>query len=127
MEGRATVSTQALPNSELAVMELLWRKGRLTARQILDQLYPDVTRPQHGTVQRLLQRLRAKGFVVRDRDLGVNVFSPAIGREDYASDQLESLANRLTQGSLVPMVTRLIEDNKLSRAEIERLRHILEE
>ena len=27
-----------IPNSELAVMELLWKKGRLSARQILEQL-----------------------------------------------------------------------------------------
>lgn len=121
------MTTSTLPNSELAVMELLWRKGRLTARQILDLLYPDASRPQHGTVQRLLQRLAAKGFVVRDRSLGVNLYSPAISRESYASAQLESLANRLTQGSLVPMITRLVEDNKLSRAEIDKLRRILEE
>ena len=118
---------QSLPNSELAVMELLWREGRLTARQILDHLYPDVAKPQHGTVQRLLQRLRGKGFVVRDRDVGVNVFSPAVSRDEYASGQLESLADRLTQGSLVPMITRLVEDNKLTRAEIDKLRQILEE
>jgi BlaI family penicillinase repressor len=108
-------------------MELLWRKGQLTARQILRELYPDVARPQHGTVQRLLQRLRAKGFVARDRGLGVNVFSPTLSREEYASGQLESLANRLTEGSLVPMITRLVEDNKLSQAEIDKLRRILEE
>ena len=90
-----------LPNSELAVMELLWTKGRLTARQIRDRLYPDASKPQHGTVQRLLQRLAAKDLVVRDRGLGISVFSPAISRDGYASAQLESLANRLTQGSLV--------------------------
>lgn len=117
----------SLPNAELAVMELLWREGHLTARQVLDQLYPDVAKPQHGTVQRLLQRLRAKGLVVRKRDLGVNVFSPTVSREEYASGQLESLANRLTQGSLVPMITRLVEDNRLTRAEISKLRRILEE
>jgi len=121
------MTTPTLPNSELAVMELLWRKGRLTARQILEFLYPDASRPQHGTVQRLLQRLATKGFVVRDRSLGVNLYSPAISRESYASAQLESLADRLTQGSLVPMITRLVEDNKLSRAEIDKLRRILEE
>ena len=121
------MTTPTLPNAELAVMELLWRKGRITARQILDRLYPDAPKPQHGTVQRLLQRLAAKGFVVRDRSLGISVFSPAISRDAYASAQLESLANRLTQGSLVPMITRLVADNKLSRAEIEKLRRILEE
>ena len=121
------MTTPTLPNAELAVMELLWRKGRLTARQILELLYPDTSRPQHGTVQRLLQRLAAKGFVVRDRSLGVNLYSPAISREAYASAQLESLADRLTQGSLVPMITRLVEENRLSRAEIDKLRRILEE
>ncbi len=117
----------ALPNAELAVMELLWRKGRITGRQIIDQLYPDATKPQHGTVQRLLQRLSAKGLVLRDRSLGISVFSPAISRDAYASAQLESLANRLTQGSLVPMITRLVADNKLSQDEIEKLHRILEE
>ena len=117
----------ALPNAELAVMELLWRKGRATARQIRDRLYPDASKPQHGTVQRLLQRLAAKGFVDRDRDLGISVFSPAISRDAYASAQLESLANRLTHGSLVPMITRLVADKKLSHAEIERLHRILED
>ena len=117
----------ALPNAELAVMELLWTKGRVTARQIIERLYADATKPQHGTVQRLLQRLAAKGFVARDRSLGISVFTPAISRDAYASAQLESLANRLTQGSLAPMITRLVADNKLSDAEIERLRRILEE
>lgn len=117
----------ALPNAELAVMELLWTKGRLTARQIIDRLYADAPKPQHGTVQRLLQRLSAKDFVARDRSLGISVFTPSISRDAYASAQLESLANRLTQGSLAPMITRLVADNKLSHAEIERLRRILEE
>lgn len=117
----------ALPNAELAVMELLWTKGRLTGRQIIDQLYADAPKPQHGTVQRLLQRLAGKSFVLRDRSLGISVFSPAISRDAYASAQLESLAKRLTQGSLVPMITRLVADNKLSQDEIEKLHRILEE
>ena len=116
-----------LPNAELALMELLWRRGRLTSRDIIDELYPDATRPQHGTVQRLLQRLEDKGCVVRDRDLGVNAFTPTLTRESYATGQLEVLAERLTGGSLAPMLTRLVEHNKLPRTEIERLRRILED
>ena len=117
----------ALPNSELAVMELLWQRGRLPARLIQEALYPDDSRPQHGTVQRLLKRLEDKGYVVRDRDLGVNLFSPTLSKETYAGNQLEALANRLTEGSLVPIITRLVEDDRLSSAEIERLRAFLDE
>ena len=116
-----------LPNSELAVMELLWKKGRLSARQVLEQLYPDSPRSQHGAVQSLLRRLMEKGFVVRDRDVGVYLFSAGPSREGYASDQLETLANRVTGGSVVPIITQLLEGDRLPPEEIERLRTVLEE
>ena len=107
-------------------MELLWDQGRLTARDIRERLYPGAEKTQHGTVQRLLQRLEDKGFVERDRHLAVHLFWAAISREDYASSQLESLARRLTGGSLAPLVTHLLEQKRISRAEVERLRRILD-
>ena len=114
-----------LANAELAVMELLWQEDRLTARHIREQLYPGATKAQHGTVQRLLQRLEDKGFVERDRTLPVHLFSAVISRQAYASGQLESLADKLTGGSLAPLITHLMEQKKISRAELKRLRQIL--
>ncbi|MYI07420.1 MAG: BlaI/MecI/CopY family transcriptional regulator [Gemmatimonadetes bacterium] len=116
-----------LPNAELAIMQLLWRKPHLSARQIQEELYPNSPRSQHGAVQSLLQRLMEKGFVVRDRDVGVYRFSPVPSREEYASDQLEVLAQRITDGSVVPIITQLLEADRLPKEEIERLRRILEE
>jgi predicted transcriptional regulator len=119
------MKTPPLANAELAVMELLWNQGRLTARAIRETLYADESKAQHGTVQRLLQRLEEKGFVERDRTLPVHLFSAALSREAYASGQLESLATKLTGGSIAPLVTHLIEQRKITRDEIERLRRIL--
>jgi len=116
-----------LANAELAVMELLWESSPLTAREIREELYPDAQSSQHGTVQRLLQRLEDKGFVERDRTLAVHLFSAAIGRREYAGSQLESLAEKLTGGSLAPLLTQLMEEKKLSRAEIDKLRRVLDE
>lgn len=65
-----------LANAELAIMDLLWDEGRLTARQIREWLYEDSKKAQHGTVQRLLQRLEDKGYVARDARLPVHLFSP---------------------------------------------------
>ena len=115
-----------LANAELAVMELIWNHERLTARRLREELYPDAGKAQHGTVQRLLQRLEDKGFVARDRELSVHLFSAAISREAYAGGQLESLAEKLTGGSLAPMITHLIERKKISRAELKRLRELLD-
>ena len=115
-----------LANSELAVINLLWQNDRLTARQIREQLYPDATKTQHGTVQKLLQRLEEKGYVKRDRSLAVHLFSAVISRQTYAGQQLESLADRLTAGSFAPLITHLVEAKKISRDEINRIRAILD-
>lgn len=116
-----------LANAELAVMNLLWENECLTARQIREQLYPDSTKAQHGTVQKLLQRLEEKGFVRTDRSLPVYLFTAAIARKTYAGRELESLADKLTAGSFAPLITHLIEEKKISRKEIDRIRSVLEE
>ena len=103
-------------------MDLLWQIDQLTARELRESLYPDADKAQHGTVQRLLQRLEDKGYVERDRALSVHFFSAAVTREAYAGTQLEELAAKLTAGSFAPLLTHLVEEKKISRKDIEELR-----
>ncbi|MDG2221149.1 MAG: BlaI/MecI/CopY family transcriptional regulator [Rubripirellula sp.] len=121
------MTSQRLTNAEIALMELLWETSPLTARQICEQLYDNSAKSHHGTVQRLLQSLEEKGVVSRDRSLGVQLFSPVLSREAYGGRQLESLADKLTGGSIAPLLTHLLEANKLDKAEIKRLRKVLSE
>ena len=116
-----------LANAELAIMDLLWQQDQMTARQIREKLYPDKTKTQHGTVQRLLQRLEDKKYVHRDRSLNIHFFSAIIDRQTYAGSQLESLASKLTGGSFAPLITHLVEEKKLSRDDLVQLRAILDE
>ena len=117
-----------LTNAELSVMDLLWNsKERLTARRIREALYPDASKSQHGPVQRLLQRLEEKGFVERDRELSIHFFSAAISRQNYAGLQLELLAEKLTAGSFTPLLTHLVDQRKISPAEIDQIRALLSE
>ncbi len=116
-----------LANSELAIMDLLWEKTKLTARQIRETLYPKATKAQHGTVQKLLQRLEDKDFVMRDRSQYVHMFMAKITRQEYAASQLESLASKLTAGSFAPLITHLVETSKISDEEIEEIKNILDE
>ena len=45
----------------------------------------------------------------------MHLFTARISRQAYASDQLESLADKLTGGSLAPLITHLIQEKKISR------------
>jgi len=120
------MSAAHLTNAELAVLELLWTHGELTARQIREHLYAGSQKAQHGTVQRFLQSLEEKGCVARDRSLHVHVFSAAVGREEFAGEQFEALAERLTGGSFAPFLTHLLRSKKISRKELDRLRTLLD-
>lgn len=119
---------QPLANAELAIMNLLWSHEKpLTARQIREILYSEGEKSQHGTVQRLLQRLEEKGFVDRDRTLSVHFFQAKLSRQDHAGQQLEKLANKLTAGSIAPLITHLVEHKKISKTDVDRIRDILDQ
>ena len=113
-----------LANAELAVMERLWDDSPQTARALREALYPG--KGQHGTIQRLLQRLEEKGYVRRDKSLPVHLFAPAVERDAYAAGQVQRLADQLTGGSLAPLLTHLIDQKGLSGGELAKLRALLE-
>jgi BlaI family transcriptional regulator, penicillinase repressor len=116
----------AVSETELAILQLLWDRGPLTARALREVLYPEGTTSQHGTVQKLLQRLEHKGFVERDRSEFVHRFRPTLSRSEYAGRQLESLAEKLTEGSLVPFVLHFVEGKKISARERKAIRDLLD-
>ncbi|NNE98404.1 MAG: BlaI/MecI/CopY family transcriptional regulator, partial [Pyrinomonadaceae bacterium] len=80
---------------------------------------------QHGTVQKLLQRLEEKDYIERDKSQFVHTFRAKNSRKEYAGAQLESLASKLTSGSIAPLITHLVETSKISPDDIDEIRAIL--
>jgi predicted transcriptional regulator len=118
----------ARPNAtdaELAILKLLWDGGPLSARDIRDQLYPGGTPSDHATVQTLLARLERKKLVTRDRSSFAHSFSAAVTREELAGNQLEALAAKLTDGSMVPFILHAVSSRRLSAKERQEIRELL--
>jgi BlaI family penicillinase repressor len=113
-------------DAELAVLRLLWDSRTLTAAQIRQSLYPEGTPSDHATVQKLLQRLEEKGFVHRDRTRFAHSFMARVSRERLAGAQLESLAEKLADGSLVPFISHLAKKTRLTEDERRELQALLD-
>jgi len=114
-------------DAELAVLEALWKEGDLSIRQIADRIYPGGGTSEYATVQKLLERLEAKGCVARDRRSFAHTFRAQIERADVIDQQLGEVAEKLCEGSLTPLLLHLVEKQKLSREDREMLRRLLEE
>jgi predicted transcriptional regulator len=116
-----------ITESELAVLRALWDQGQTTIRQLTETLYPGGGAAQYATVQKLLDRMEAKGFIRRDRSLFVHRFSAVLGRDDLLGRQLRSLAESLCDGSLTPLLTHLARAGELTEEDRRTLRAIVEE
>ena len=119
-------SSIRLTDAEFAVLEPLWREAPQTIRQLTATLYPEQSVSDYATVQKLLERLEAKGCVRRDRSRQAHAFSPAIAREALIDERLEEIAERLCGGSLVPVLNQLVRRVRLSARERDELRKLIE-
>lgn len=119
-------NAQDVTESELGLLQVLWERGRCSTRQITEVLYPDVKVAQYATVQKLLERLEDKGLVKRDRSLFVHTFTAAADRDELIGRRLRSLADKLCDGSLAPIISHLARNQALSEKERKALRDLID-
>ena len=118
---------QDVTDTELAILQVLWERGPATRRQIADVLYPAGDAAHYATVQKLLERLEAKGHVRQARAEGVLTFAAALGREELISRRLLDVADKLCGGSLTPLLMNLVRSKPLTAQELEDLHALVEE
>src|SRR5215468_184846 len=113
--------------AELAVLQTLWDAGPATIRQLVERVYQQGGTSVYATVQKLLDRLEAKGCVGRDRGGPVHVFRAAIDRDELIGRRLRAVADSLCGGSLSPLLTHLVEGKGLSPRERRELRALIDQ
>jgi BlaI family transcriptional regulator, penicillinase repressor len=117
---------QDVTEAELALLQVLWDDGPATIRQLVERVYKQMGTSVYATVQKLLDRLEAKGCVERERGGPVHIFRAAINRDELIGRRLRAVADSLCGGSLSPLLTHLVEGRGLSDQERRELRGLIE-
>jgi predicted transcriptional regulator len=112
--------------TELAILQALWELGSATVRQLVERLYPGGGPSAPATVQKLLERLEAKGYVTRDRGGLAHRFTARVGRGELIGARLRGVAEELCDGSLTSLFTHLVQTEGLSRSERRALHELVE-
>lgn len=118
---------QDITETELDILQVLWERGPQTIRRITDELYPGGKVAQYATVQKLLERLQAKDCVRRARADGVNVFEATLAREELVGRRLRAVAEQLCGGSWTPLLTHLVQAERLSSDDRRTLRQLVDD
>lgn len=114
-------------DAELAVLKALWAGAPLSARSLAEQIYASASSSEIATVQKLISRLEDKGLVKRERRPPAHLFWPTVTQDEFAGEQLEAIAEKVSDGSLTPFLMHLINARGLTKREREDIRKLLDE
>ena len=114
----------SLTDREASLMEVLWEHGASTVTEVREHLEDELA---YTTVLTILRNLESKGFVSHDEEGRAHRYFALIERDHAQQSALKALTDKLFQGSTELLLTRLVADRELSRAEIKRIRQLLDE
>jgi BlaI family transcriptional regulator, penicillinase repressor len=112
--------------AELSVLRVLWDRGPASVRGIADELAARGSPAQAATVQKLLERLEGKRWVARDRTGSVQRFRATADRDNLIGRRLRGIAEELCEGSLTPLLSHLVQSERLSPADRKALRDLID-
>src|SRR5262245_24987674 len=117
----------SVTGAELKVLEELWDRGEASIRDLRDVLYPNGGGSKFATVQKLLDRLVAKGLVRRRKEAVNWLFRATAERDELIGSELRRVADRLGGNSMTPLLTYLVETGALTSKERAHLRRLLDQ
>lgn len=112
--------------TELAILEVLWRLGPSTVRQVVDDLRQR-RRTTYTTALKLLQIMFDKGLVTREEDGPRHVYSPGQPAEETRRRLVDDLLVRGFGGSAASLVLGALATGRASPEEIREIRRLLDE
>lgn len=110
----------ALPKLELAVMKVVWAKGRVTVYDVQDGLLPE-RKLAYTSVASTLRILEEKGFLTHDLDGRTYIYRPLVQESEVSRSMLQDMLNRLFDGSTERLLTTLLETQKIKSEELEKI------
>ena len=114
---------QKLFDSEMKIMELIWSHEPVSAKE-LSLISAKTIGWNKNTTYTVLKKLEAKGYIERS-DPGF-ICTSLISKDDVCKSETQSLADRLFGGSKKALFSALLEDETLTREDIDELRKMIE-
>lgn len=108
-----------LSRRERQIMDVIYRRGRATAAEVLGGL-PDP--PSYSAVRAMLRLLEEKGHVRHEQDGPRYVFLPTVNRDRARKSALKHVVRTFFDGSATDAVAALLDsDATLSGGDLDRL------
>jgi BlaI family transcriptional regulator, penicillinase repressor len=117
---------RTLSRRERQIMDILYRRGRASAQEILDAL-PDP--PTYSAVRAKLRVLEEKGHVRHQEEALRYVYLPVVARDTARKSALRHMVSTFFAGSVEDTVAALLDlsASNLKDADLDRITELIEQ
>ncbi len=122
----ARKKTPTLTDGELRLMEIIWERNEATVNEILEAL-PKDNPPAYNTVLTIMRILEKKGYVTHVKEGRAFVYRAVIDRNIARRKAVRHLMNNFFENSPGLLMQNIIEDERISTQDLERLKKMIED
>lgn len=122
-KGKATSSEPT--KSELEILQVLWQNGPSTARFVNDTINREKRPVIYMSTLKLMQIMIEKGLLEKDESQMTHIFRAAVAESKTKGFLLNKIVDNLFNGSVGNLMMQLLDNKKLSPAEMEEFKELI--
>lgn len=115
-------------DAELEILQILWKKGPSTVREINDLLSNDQDKSiGYTTTLKIMQIMFEKGLLKRDDSQRTHIYSPAVREGKVQSALLDRFLNAAYKGSASKLALQLLGNHKTTPEELAAIKALIDQ
>ncbi len=115
-----------LTEAEWSIMRHIWDNGASTAGMVQEALEKSKGWA-YSTVKTTMDRMVKKNLLFTERIRNLQLFKACISREQAQKGEFQKMLSRAFNGALTPMMQFLLENEEISKNELDELRQMIED
>jgi BlaI family transcriptional regulator, penicillinase repressor len=112
--------------SELEILQVIWKKGQCTVRDVHEELAKNKD-AGYTTTLKLMQIMHDKGMVERDTTSKTHLYKSLITREQAQQTAIDKIISTVFKGSTSDLVIQALGHHRASKDEIDAIKDYLKQ
>jgi predicted transcriptional regulator len=110
-----------LTGQELEIMKVIWKLGTPTVRQVYETLL-ERRKVAYTTVMTMMNILEQKGYLKKRQGDRAFVYTPSKPEKLVIRGMVREFVDRVFNGAAEPLLLHLVEDDQLTKEELDEIR-----
>jgi predicted transcriptional regulator len=110
----------------MQILSVLWEKGDLTVRDVLEAM-PDGKKRAYTSILSVMQVMEKKGLLQHSTRGTAHVYKPAVKREKIIQPFMKKMLNEVFGGKPSAMMQALLTETPINDAEMAQIQKIIRE